>query len=148
MEYKLYKAAINRNATVCSLWFTNPNCVFEEPHKLVFFSPHPVIDIMMSVVWDGSRDGIDINNVPLNIIPEELQTIHASYVNVAIGLHRHATEKASGGRPKLTTSLNIFAPMTQVERPCDNKMVYEYIKSPQQIAREIINKEWIPVEED
>lgn len=48
----------------------------------------------------------------------------------------------------MTTSLNVFAPMTYVQRPCDHEMVYEYIKSPQQIAQEIINKEWIPVDED
>lgn len=68
MEYKLYKAAINPHATVCSLWFTNPKCVFEEPHKLVFFSPHPVIDAIASVVF-GPHGGIDINNIPLSIIP-------------------------------------------------------------------------------
>ena len=149
MEYKLYKASLNKNATACTLWFENPVCVFEKPHKVVFFSPHPVIDILQDVWYKYSdHSAIDRNDIPVNLLPEELQTLHGEVREVRIGLHKHVSMKACGGRPLMTRSLVVFAPMTYVQRHCDGKMEYQFIESPEQIVQNIVNKEWIPVDED
>lgn len=141
MEYKLVKASIEKDWSHATLWFANPNCVFETPHKVFLFDNYH-IELLMSKVSGCAH--VDLNDLPIEFIPEEFHTIHANYVEVEIGLHKHVNRKING-RPVLTTHVHVFAPLVKVDGPCER---WTYLRCPRQLAQEQINRYWIPVDED
>lgn len=141
MKYNLVKASIEPNYSHATLWFANPDCVFEKAHKLFLFEEHS-IKLLMSEISHCAP--VDLNDLPLELIPEQFHTIHAEYVEVNIGLHKHVSRKVNG-RPVFTRNVYVFAPMVKVDRPCEH---WTFLHCPRQLAQEQINRYWIPVDED
>ena len=141
MKYNLVKASIEPDRSHATLWYANPDCVFEKAHKMILFEEHS-IKLLMSEIADC--EPVDLNNLPLVLIPEQFQTINAKYVEVNIGLHKHVSRKVNG-RPVFTRCLYVFVPMVRCE--CSGNF-WRPLYDPKQLAQEQINRYWIPVDED
>jgi hypothetical protein len=86
---------------------------------------------------------VNPNDLPIDKIPEDIQYIKATVVEVYIGLHKHVRKKIND-RPILTRFLYIFVPLVQR----DGTNLLQPLYDPIQLAQEQINRCWIPVEED
>ena len=141
MKYNLCKASIEPDRSHVTLWYANPNCILEKPHKLLVFNSIQIDCIMQSL--DDCPD-IDLNNLPIGMMPENIKTIQAEYVEVEIGLHKHVSRKING-RPVFTRCVYVFIPLVRCE--CGGE-IYRRLYDARQLAQEQINRYWIPVDED
>ena len=143
MKYVLCKASIAPNRAYVTLWYANPDCILEKPHKLVVFNTYQ-IDYIMKQIDDGMIPMVDTNDLPIDIMPEDVKTIHAEWVEVEIGLHKHVSRKING-RPVYTRCVYVFIPLVRCD--CSGNF-YRRLFDARQLAQEHINRYWIPVDED
>lgn len=101
MKYKLCRASIEPDYSHATLWYANPNCIFEEPHKWVL-SDRFSIERLMRKIDIGQ---VNPNDLPIDKIPEDIQYIKATVVEVYIGLHKHVRKKING-RPMAQEQIN------------------------------------------
>ena len=142
MKYVLCKASIEPNRSHITLWYANPDCVLERPHKVLIFNSIQIDYIMRKI--DDCCLPIDLNNLPIDMMPENVKAIHAEYVEVKIGLHKHVSRKING-RPVYTRCVYVFIPLVRCN--CEDNS-YRHMYDPRQLAQEQINRYWIPVDED
>lgn len=144
MKYVLCKASVELDYSHAELWYANPDCILEKPHKIVLFSNYQ-IDCLMGIINTSSNlDYFNLSDLPLDMIPEQFKEINAEYVEVPVGLHKHASRKI-GGRPVFTRCMNVFVPLVRCK--CSGEH-WRYLYDPRQLAQEQINRYWIPVDED
>lgn len=144
MKYVLCKASIEPDRSHVTLWYANPSCILETPHKLVVFSTYQ-IDYIMKKIDDGCYGNpFDANDLPIGLMPEDVQTIQAEFVEVEIGLHKHVSRKVNG-RPVFTRCVYVFIPLVRCN--CEGNF-YRRLYDARQLAQEQINRYWIPVDED
>lgn len=141
MKYELTKLSVHPSFEYAMAWYSNPSCPFERDHKLMVHNAFALDAIRKAML---ALHVEDYDNVPLEVVPQELMTIQARYVEVDIGLHKHVSKKVDK-RPILTRSLHVFIPQVRCE--CSGEF-YRDLYDPRCIAQEIINKYWIPVDED
>lgn len=142
MEYTLCKVSCEPDRSHATLWYANPQCVLEKPHKIIIFSNYQ-IDKLLKIVDDRFEDmPIDMNDIPIHMISDEFRTIHADYVEVPIGLHKHVSRKTTDGRPVYTRNVYVFIPLVYKNN------LWLRLYDPREVAQQQINRYWIPVEED
>lgn len=141
MEYKLTKLSVEPDYSRATLWYANPDCIFERVHKQMLFNKS-ALDILASII--SSMGPVDLNDVPIELLPDMFKTIHARYVEVHVGLHKHVSKKVNK-QPILTRFIYVFVP--QVKCECSGEQ-YRDLYDPRYLAQEIINRYWIPVDED
>jgi len=141
MEYTLCKVSCELDRSHATLWYANPQCVLEKPHKVIIFSRYQIDKLFEEINTQFNGMTIDMNDIPLHLIPESFKTIQAEYVEVNIGLHKHVS-RTINGRPVYTRFLYVFVPLVRKGE------FYHRLYDPRQLAQEQINRYWIPVEED
>lgn len=141
MEYTLCKVSCEPDRSHATLWYANPQCVLEKPHKVIIFSRYQIDKLFEEIDTQFKGMPIDMNDIPLHLIPECFKTIHAEFVEVGIGLHKHVS-RTINGRPVYTRNLYVFVPLVR------KGQFYDRLYDPRQLAQEQINRYWIPVEED
>jgi hypothetical protein len=87
---------------------------------------------------------VNTNDLPIDMMPEDVKTVQAEYVEVPIGLHKHVSRKING-RPVLTRCVYVFIPLVRCN--CEGSF-YRPLYDARQLALEQVNRYWIPVDED